>query len=246
MHSYKPSPALIAHKKEELHGSVLGPFIQDIVYGGIDGIVTTFAVVSSVAGAALAHYVVVIMGLANLFADGLSMGVGNFLSIRSERDNYKRLYDEERGEIKDIPEIEKEEIREIFANKGLEGEELDKVVEKVTANEKLWLETMMREEHGLSMDNKKYPALHGSITFISFLIFGSIPVLPYIIGVPHDSRFKIAIVSTLIALAILGLVRAGVTKQRWFFGVFEILALGGISAFAAYGVGALLRGMVPI
>lgn len=246
MHSYKPSPALLAHKEEELHGSPLGPFIQDIVYGGIDGIVTTFAVVSSVAGAALAHYIVVIMGVANLFADGISMGVGNFLSIKSERDNYKRLYTEERGEIKDMPEIEKEEIREIYANKGLEGEELDKIVEKVTSSEKLWLETMMWEEHGLSPEETKMPVLHGSVTFVSFLIFGSIPVLPYLINVPHDLRFKVAIVSTLIALAILGVIRAWVTKQRWILGVFEILALGGVSAFAAYGVGALLRGIVPV
>jgi len=246
MHNYKPSSELLSHKREEIHGNALGPFIQDIVLGGIDGIVTTFAVVSSVTGAGLAHYIVVIMGIANLFADGISMGVGNFLSIKSEHDNYKRLYDEEKGEIKDIPEIEREEVREIFASKGLEGEELEGIVKKITENEKLWLETMMREEHGLCSEHTKFPALHGFVTFVSFLIFGSIPVVPYIINVPYNSQFGTAIISTLMALVLLGVVRSFVTKQRWFFGVFEILALGGVSAFAAYVVGALLRGMVPI
>ena len=94
MADHVPSAALRAHREEDIHGSPLAPFIQDIVYGGIDGIVTTFAVVSGSEGATLPNYVVIILGYANLFADALSMGVGNVVSIRSERDNYERLYKE--------------------------------------------------------------------------------------------------------------------------------------------------------
>src|SRR3989344_7681748 len=108
MADHIPSAALKAHREEDIHGSPLAPFIQDIVYGGIDGIVTTFAVVSGSEGAALPNYVVIILGYANLFADGLSMGVGNFLSIRAERDNYERLYKEELKEIRDDPVVERE------------------------------------------------------------------------------------------------------------------------------------------
>src|SRR3989344_3475917 len=133
MSDHVPSAALIAHREEQIHGSRLAPFIQDIVYGGIDGIVTTFAVVSGSEGAALPNHVVIILGYANLLADGLSMGVGNFLSIRSERDNYERLYKEELKEIAEDPSVEKEEIREIYSGKGFAGKELDMVVERITA-----------------------------------------------------------------------------------------------------------------
>ena len=166
MVDFTPSPELIAHRESDVHGSKLGPFIQDIVYGGIDGIVTTFAVVSGATGAVLAHYIVIILGFANLIADGISMGIGNFLSLRSERDNYNRLCAEERKEIHDSPDIEREEIKEIYAKKGFTGDELDHVVAKITSDEDVWVETMMREEHGLTPEGTELPALHGCVTFL--------------------------------------------------------------------------------
>lgn len=245
MTSFEPSEALKAHREEDIHGSRLAPFIQDIVYGGIDGIVTTFAVVSGSAGADLPGYVVIILGLANLFADGLSMGVGNFLSIKSERDNYKRLYEEERKEIHDMPDVEREEIREIYAKKGFEGSDLDQVVSKITANETVWIETMMREEHSMSPEEGEMPWLHGVMTFLSFVVFGGIPLLPYIFGVEAAQSFQVAIFSTGVAMALLGFLRYFVTRQRLFWGPIEIMSLGAMTACVAYIVGVLLRGIVP-
>ena len=86
--------AMAEHKASEPHGSQLGPYIHDIVYGANDGIVTAFAVVSGVVGAQLAPYIVVIMGVANVFADGISMGLGNYLSNKSRQDNYQRILKE--------------------------------------------------------------------------------------------------------------------------------------------------------
>jgi len=245
MTDHIPSPALIMHREEDIHGSPLAPFIQDIVYGGIDGIVTTFAVVTGSEGASLQNYIVIILGYANLFADGLSMGVGNFLSIRSERDNYERLYKEELQEIRDDPAVEREEISEIYAKKGFAGEELALVVRRITADERVWAETMMREEHGMSPEETDYPWLHGFVTFLSFIIFGSIPIFPYVLDVPAEQRFSVAIVSTGIALVLLGFLRSWVTRERLFWGPIEIMALGTITATVAYVVGVLLRGFVP-
>lgn len=246
MTDFIPSDALTAHREEDIHGSRLAPFIQDIVYGGIDGIVTTFAVVSGSEGAMLPNYIVIILGYANLFADGMSMGVGNFLSIRSERDNYERLYKEELKEIHDDPVVEREEIREIYARKGFAGGELDMVVSRITADERVWAETMMREEHGMTPEVAAYPWLHGVMTFFSFIFFGSIPIFPYLFDVTPDLRFRIAILSTGLALALLGSLRSWVTRERLFWGPVEIVGLGTLTAAVAYLVGVLLKGIVPL
>lgn len=247
MTSFIPSPALLAHREEQIHGRTLGPFIQDIVYGANDGIITTFAVVAGSTGADLAHGTIVILGLANLIADGISMGMGNFLSLRSQRDQYRQVYIEEQGEIARDPEVEREEIREIYAKKGFAGSDLDRIVATITGNERVWIETMMREEHGLTPGGTEYPALHGLITFLSFLLFGAIPILPYMLGaVPADARPAVAVVSTGIALLLLGILRTFVTRQRPLFGILEVLGVGAVCAFAAYGVGVALRGIASM
>ncbi|MEK7137235.1 MAG: VIT1/CCC1 transporter family protein [Patescibacteria group bacterium] len=247
MTPYIPSPALLAHREDQVHGRRLGPFIQDIVYGANDGIITTFAVVAGSTGADLAHSTIVILGLANLIADGISMGMGNFLSLRSERDQYHQVYREEQEEIANDPDIEREEVKEIYAKKGFAGEDLNRIVSKITSDERVWIETMMREEHGLSPSGTEFPALHGAVTFLSFLLFGAIPVLPYMLGAaPGETRLQVAVISTGIALLLLGMLRSFVTKQRPLWGILEVLGVGAICAFAAYGVGVMLKGIVSL
>ncbi len=241
-----PSSKLLAHREEDMHGRRLGPFIQDIVYGANDGIITTFAVVAGVTGADLAHHIVVILGLANLFADGISMGMGNYLSLRSEQDHYHQIYAEEQKEVREIPDIEREEIREIYARKGFSGADLDSVVQKITAREDVWVKTMMSEEHGLISDGAEMPVAHGFVTFVSFILFGAIPILPYMVGnIAPESRLSVAVGSTLFALLRLGTLRSWVTQQRPFWGIVEVLSIGMVCALAAFTVGVLLRGMVP-
>ncbi len=235
--------ALREHQQHERHGSRLGPFIHDIVYGANDGIVTTFAIVSGVTGAALAPYIVVILGFANVLADGLSMGLGNYLSIKSKQDNYHRVLKQELQEIEQTPQFERAEIKQIFEKKGFSGTNLDTVVAVITANKKLWADTMMREEHGLSEEDASYPALHGLMTFLAFLLFGSIPILPFVLPLDPSVRFPAAIVATAIALLLVGLMRSYVTRERIFRGPLEILTVGSVCAVAAYIVGVALRGL---
>ncbi len=234
------------HRAEERHGSSLGPYIHDIVYGGNDGIVTTFAVVAGTVGADLPHYVVIILGLANLIADGTSMGTGSYLSIKSEMDHYKRLRKEELDEIEEMPEIERAEIREAYAKKGFSGKDLDTVVNVISSNKNIWADVMMVEEHGMTKDSADKPLFHGVMTFMSFVIFGSIPLLPYVLGLEQDSRFSIAIWSTLVSLIVLGLTRSIVTRERLLRGPIEIVSVGALGAFVAYGIGVLLRDIANI
>jgi VIT1/CCC1 family predicted Fe2+/Mn2+ transporter len=201
-------------------------------------------VVAGAAGANLSISVVIILGMANLFADGFSMSVGNFLSTRAERDAYDRHRKTEIWEIENLPEKEVEEIREIYAAKGFSGALLEEVVQVITANKEVWLETMMREELGLVKDDKM-PYKTAGVTFISFLLIGVIPLLSYLFAPffpAGDNRlFIISCAATGLALAIIGQLKSIVTgKSRW-RGTLETVALGGLAAFVAYYVGFVLE-----
>ncbi|OGG54048.1 hypothetical protein A3D11_02185 [Candidatus Peribacteria bacterium RIFCSPHIGHO2_02_FULL_49_16] len=242
-----PSPhskEFLEHQKHEAHGTRLGQFIHDVVYGGNDGIVTTFAVVAGSVGADLPSFVIIILGIANLFADGTSMGTGAYLSLRSERDQYRRIRKEELAEIAHEPQMEREEVRRAYGEKGFHGEALEHVVEVITSDKRIWADTMMWIEHQMSPEMYAQPLLHGVMTFISFVIFGSIPLVPYIFGIESVSRFSIAIVSTAFALIVLGLTRSIVTKERLFRGPIEVLGVGALGAIVAYGVGVFLKTLV--
>lgn len=236
----------LRHKTAEIHGHRLGSYIHDIVYGGNDGIVTTFAVVAGATGANLPHYVVIILGVANLLADGTSMGTGAYLSLRSERDQFERIRKEELDEIDSHPEFEKEEIREAYEKKGFKGKDLDLVVDVITSQRNIWADVMMMEEHKLAREASEKPVLHGVMTFLSFALFGSIPLLPYLFAIPRDIRFSTAISSTFAALIILGLTRSYVTKERLLRGPVEIVGVGALGAVVAYGIGVLLKNIVGI
>lgn len=238
--------AMRAHRNEERHGNRLGPFIHDIVYGGNDGIVTTFAVVAGTVGAGLPRYVVIILGLANLFADASSMATGAFLSLKSELDQYKRLRKEEEDEIRETPEIEREEVRQYFESKGLSGETLKSAVDAVTSSNELWVTVMMHSEHGMTEESSSRPMVHAVMTFCSFILFGSIPLIPYLFSVDPAIRFRVAIFSTFAALCALGLTRSIVTKERLIRGPVEIVSVGALGAFVAYGVGVLLKSTVGV
>lgn len=229
------------HRAAELHGSPLGPWIHDIVYGAHDGIVTTFAIVAGTAGAELSTGIVVVLGIANLLADGVSMGAGSFLSIRSEHDQYERLLKEELREIETDPQIEREEIREAFEKKGFRGEDLEHAVKIITSDKAIWAETMMKEEHGMTDPGAERAFLHGLATFLGFFVFGAVPLLPYLINSSRSNNFPLAIGGTLAALLMVGLTRSLVTRERIYRGIVEILLIGAVTASIAYGVGVALK-----
>ncbi len=227
----------------ERHGIRLGPFIQDIVYGGNDGIITTFAIVAGTVGAAMPTYVIVILGLANLVGDGLSMASGAYLSLKAERDQYRRIRAEEEAEIDDHPEAERAEVREAFAKQGVEGRDLSTLTAILTSRRALWVETMMREEHGLLEQSTSRPLLHATATFFSFLLFGAIPLVPYVFGPGGAHQFRVAVVSVFAALLLLGITRSIITRAPLVWGTVQILLIGFLSSGVAYLIGAFLRGL---
>lgn len=216
-------------------------YIRDFIYGGIDGAVTTFAVVSGVAGAELSTTVVLILGFANLVADGFSMASSNFLGTRAEQDDYRRLEKIEYRHIEVAPEGEREEVREIYREKGFEGEELEKAVELITSNKERWVKTMLAEEYGLPSEIRS-PWTASLATFAAFVVCGLVPLLPYLFGV--NSSFLISCITTGATFFLIGSFKSRWSTSGWLRSGLETFFVGALAASMAYGVGVLLKDII--
>lgn len=218
-------------------------YIGEFVYGGIDGAITTFAVVAGAAGADAAVHWVLIFGFANLIADGFSMSVGNYFSVKSEQDNFEKHVAIEYWEVEHLREKEVEEIRDIYAAKGFKGELLEQVVEVITSNDDVWVDTMMKEELEMVKDDKT-PLKTSIATFISFNLIGLIPLLSYLLTIFFEidktMLFPVSCIGTAIALGIVGYMRGWVTQTGKMKAMFQTILLGGLAAFLAYYVGDVL------
>lgn len=235
------------HLKEEHDISPFSTYLKEIVYGGNDGIVTTFAVVAGFAGANMAStsdlgiLTVLLFGLANLAADATSMGLGNFLSIRSELDRYKEQRNKEMYEVENSRELEKAETEHLLEQKGFSPADSKELVKIFSKNKEYWIDFMMQYELEMNDPTHENPVFTALATFTSFIVFGSIPLMPYIFFPNHPNTFIFATISTFFALVCLGLLRYKVTKDSLFRSVGEIVFVGGISAGIAYFVGVLFR-----
>ncbi len=224
-------------------------YIKDFVYGAIDGGVTTFAVVSGVAGAGLSTGIIIILGLANILADGFSMAVSNYLGTKSDCEHVENLRAEEWAEIHSYPEGEREEIRQIYARKGFAGEQLEQVVAVITADHERWVDTMLQEEHGVSLEptNAGMAAL---TTFGAFAVVGLLPLLPFLLnwGLPGlvPAPFAVSSVITLIAFFLVGALKGQFVNVNGYRSGFETLLVGGTAALLAYIVGFVLGEFVQV
>lgn len=222
--------------------------LRQIIYGGNDGIVTTFAVVAGFAGASadgtaeVGVIAVLLFGFANLFADATSMGLGEFLSDRSEKDVYRSLRKSELHLIKHEPEAEREEVIAILQLKGLSEKDAERLADELANYPELLADFMMRYEFSIPHPDDQHPALSGLYTFVSFLFFGCIPLLPYLVGMPQTSAFGMSVAATAIALLLLGLLRWLVSREALVRSVFETILVGGACAVVAYAVGMIIGG----
>jgi len=213
-------------------------YLRDWIYGGIDGSVTTFAVVSGVVGASLPHHVIIILGAANLVADGFSMAASNYTATRSEQHEIERIRAIEEHHIDIDPEGEIEEIRQIFAVKGFSGEDLERAVEVVTSDRTRWVNTMITEEWGKPLEVRT-PIVSGMSTFASFIVCGFIPLLPYVFRLP--SPFTWSITLTALTFFLIGSVKSRWSIIRWWRSGLETFTVGAAAASLAYVVGYLLH-----
>ncbi len=245
MSTLTDSPASVHYPTS--FGSRVQEYLGEFVFGGIDGSVTTFAVVAGATGAGLDPSVVIILGFANLFADGFSMSIGSYLSAKAEQDTYDKHKRIEYEEIETVPEQEIQEIREIFRKKGFEGVILEEIVTVITSNKDRWVEVMMKEELELIPTNKS-PLMTAGVTFLSFLTVGLIPMLPYVLAsllsIEERNLFLSSCICTGIAFASVGFLKTYVTETSRWKGVAETVFLGTCAAAVAYYVGDVLEKIV--
>lgn len=224
------------------HKHTVGRYIGDFIYGANDGLITTFAIVAGSVGASLSPTVIIILGFANILADGISMGASNYLGARSEKDYAKAQREKEEWEVEHLRDIEVDEIREIFEKKGFGGRDLERAVAIVTADKKVWVDMMMREELDIIEDPKDDPKKHGMMTFAAFVVAGILPLFPYL--VLASNNFMASVIVGLIALFVIGGSRTFVTAVSFIRGGVEMFLIGSTAAGAAYIVGYLIEKMV--
>ena len=218
-------------------------YLSEFVYGGIDGCVTTFAVVAGAVGAGLSSSIIIILGFANLFADGFAMSVGAYLSTKSQKDNYNKHKNVEYWEVENLPEIEREEIRKIYQKKGFSGKLLEDIINVITSNKDRWVDLMMKEELEM-IEQKKSPMKIGLMTYISFILIGLIPLSIYVWDYFNPLTLNLFVwssVLTAFGFIIIGLLKSYVNQTNKFKGVFETLLLGMIAALVSFYVGHFLE-----
>ena len=219
--------------------------VSDWVLGAIDGGVTTFAIAAGAIGASLSSGVVVVLGLANLLADGFSMAAGRYAGARAETDRRASARRRERQHVSLVPEGEREEVRQILANKGIGGADLERAVKVITADEERWIDFMLVEELGFSPHPER-PAAAATATFLVFLACCLLPIAPFLVdeavGLASPMLWSGGV--TAVAFATIGAVKGQVTGQPPLKSALWTLAVGGGAAAIAFAIGLALRGVV--
>jgi len=241
------SQAYKNHLRREHRVGNFSEFLKEIVYGGNDGIVTTFAVVAGFAGAGaegaatIGSVAVLLFGLANLFADATAMGLGAFLSSRSERDVYQANRAIEVREIAENPDFERMEVIDLLQERGVSEADAKTFADLYQRNPDLMADFMMQYELGMADPRDDNPAMNGLATFLSFIVFGAIPLIPYFLMAPTETTFYASVGATATALVLLGLLRWQVTRERLARSVGETVLIGGTCAVVAFAVGLAFR-----
>ena len=229
-----------SHTQQAIHDRLAqgyrSNYLRDWIYGGIDGAVTTFAIVAGVVGADLSAGVVLILGFANLVADGFAMAAGNYSATKADRDDYDRVLGIERQHIALEPDGEREEIRQIFAAKGFAGADLERVVEVITSNPAIWTTTMATEEYGLS-PTRRSPMLAALNTFAAFIVCGCVPLISYL----STEGVVACVIATGATFFAVGAIKSRWAPAGWLRSGLETLIIGMGAAALAFAVGYGLR-----
>ncbi len=232
------------HPREIARRLAEGPtasYLRDWVYGGIDGTVTTFAIMAGVVGASLDARVVLILGACNLLADGLSMAAANYSSTTTEIEEYAQVRRMEERHVELAPEGEREEVRQIFKAKGFEGGALETAVGVITEQRERWIDTMMTEEHGMPPITRS-PVKSAMFTFLAFVLCGSVPLVAYLLRL--SDPLAVATAMTGATFFAIGSLRSCWSPTPWWRAGLETFVIGMSAAGVAYLVGDFLQSIV--
>lgn len=219
-------------------------YIRDLVFGFGDGVNTSLGIVAGVGGAIIAADVIILAALIGMFTGAKAMAVQNYLAVKSQREILESEIKREEFEMRTVPEKEREEIEEIYRAKGFEGEELERVVSRITSNKDVWLKTMLTEELGLNLEILGNPLRGALVMFGSFLLGGILPILPYFAVKAGLTSSTVAIVTAIVISVtssfIVGALKGRMAKKSWIKSGIEMAGLGTGIALVGYGIGSEL------
>jgi len=233
------------HQEKEEHDSS-GEFVKAAVFGGLDGILTSFGVVAGAVGGGLPSNVILIVGFSNLIAGAISMGCGEYLSNKAEAEYTAKERQREAWEMQAHPEGEITEMVDIYVGRGMSQEDATQVVTTLAKYENLFVDIMMAEELGL-MQPKPGLFKFSAVIFVSFIFFGSIPLLNFACLPAHYAGWEMtaAVAVTVLALGALGSIKARFGFRAWWSSSGETILLGSICALVAFLVGNFVEGLTP-
>jgi vacuolar iron transporter family protein len=229
-------PDYAIEEDPEAH-KVHGEWIRDITLGANDGLVSILTLLAGVAGAASGD-VVLLAGIAGLVAGAISMGVGAYVSAKAYRAFYRKELEREIQEMRELPDVERQEIREIYSRRGFQGELLDQVVETITRDPRVWLKVMMTEELGLSAQFAR-PLGAAGVVFVAFIIGGAVPVIPFVF-LHGLTALGAAILLTTAALMAAGAFRSRFTGEQPLTAGLELVGMAAVGVGVAYLIGRLV------
>ncbi len=230
------------HQHTEAGHVPSGRWVRDLVFGANDGLVAAFAVVSGVHGASVSTRIILLAGLAELLGGTIAMGLGAFLAVKSEREFVASERAREEREVRDFPEVERAEVKGIFASKGYKGQALETIVEHITSDPKFWVDTMMNEELGLTTVPGGSPLRSGVTTGLAYCLGAAMPVLPYALPLPVHTAFATSAALTLVSLFGAGSLKTTMTGRPWLRSGLESAAIGALAAAATFAAGRLIAG----
>lgn len=216
-------------------------YVRDFVYGGIDGAITTFAIVAGVMGAQMSHKVILALGLANLFADGFSMAASNYAGVKAANDELDRLAAIEKRHISESPEGEREEVRQLLTAQGLSGATRESAIQAISSDTTRWVNFMLTHEYGMAI-NRTSPWRAASATFLAFVICGFVPVAPFLLSFSTPVYWSFS--ATILVFAGIGAIKSRWSVRRWWVSSLETLVIGSTAAGVAYGIGIVMGELI--
>ena len=226
------------HTESHLESSDL---LRDVVIGMSDGLTVPFALAAGLSGAVSSAALIVIAGVAEIAAGSIAMGLGGYLAGKTEIDHYNAELKRESDEVDNLPDVERKEVKDFFANLGLSEEIQDQAVEEMTADKKKWVDFMMKYELGLNKPDPKRARKSAFNIGISYVIGGIVPLSPYFFMNDVISALRISVIITLISLFIFGYLKSKITGVHPVAGAIRVTMIGAVAAACAFGIAKLIQ-----
>ena len=216
-----------------------GGFLRDIIFGANDGVVTAIGFLVGISGSVTDQTIIVIAGVLTIIAGSASMALGNYLAVKSQKEFYDQMEKIERWEMEYKPDVERDEIREIYNNYGFDKQTVEILTKKITSDREMWLKVMMRDELGLIREDS--PTAAGVIIGFFYLLAGLPPLLPFLFLQPITRALIASVFAAIVVMALIGSLRWWMNKGSLGTKVVETIIIGLVAAGIGFLAGEALN-----